>query len=192
MPPTTLPPATPAAHEAVGPWLVAVPHGWPPYDCETHGAACPAARETGEGAVAGPGEAPAGARRAAASVRPRAGGASPGTGTTAAWPRQLAQVIVEILGGSRPSRQLIPWTTDHVRARVADLARLLAAGQRPALQRVVTSRPSASVMEMTMVVSTGPRSRALALRFEHVPERPAAPGRPLRPARWLCTEIETG
>ena len=35
------------------------------------------------------------------------------------------------------------------------------------------------------------RSRALAIRFEHVPARSPVPGRPARPARWLCTEIET-
>jgi hypothetical protein len=45
---------------------------------------------------------------------------------------------------------------------------------------------------MTVVVSFGPRSRALAMRFEHVPARQPAPGLPARPARWLCTEIETG
>jgi hypothetical protein len=56
----------------------------------------------------------------------------------------------------------------------------------------MTSQPAVSVVEMTMVVGCGPRSRALALRFEHRPARPAAPGRPARPARWLCTEIEAG
>jgi hypothetical protein len=55
----------------------------------------------------------------------------------------------------------------------------------------MTSRPTAGVVEMTMVVGFGPRSRALAMRFEHVPARPPVPGRPARPARWLCTEIET-
>ncbi len=54
----------------------------------------------------------------------------------------------------------------------------------------MTSRPAAGVMEMTMVVSFGPRARALAMRLEHVPARPAVPGRPARPGRWLCTEIE--
>jgi hypothetical protein len=42
-----------------------------------------------------------------------------------------------------------------------------------------------------MVVSFGSRSRALAMRFEHVPARLSVPGRPARAARWLCTEIET-
>ena len=54
----------------------------------------------------------------------------------------------------------------------------------------MTSRPAARVVEMTVVLSFGPRSRALALRLELV--RPPAPGLPGRPARWLCTEIEVG
>jgi len=111
---------------------------------------------------------------------------------TAAWPRKFAQVIVEILAGSRPSRQIAAYTTERVRAHVDDLAQVLASGQRPRIQRIVTSRPAASVVEMTVVVSFGPRSRALALRFEHMPARQPAPGLPARPARWLCTEIETG
>src|SRR5208282_1575614 len=36
------PPEPPASS---GPRLIAVPAGWPPYDCETHGAACPVASE---------------------------------------------------------------------------------------------------------------------------------------------------
>jgi hypothetical protein len=110
----------------------------------------------------------------------------------AAWPRKFAQVIVEILAGSRPPRQIVPWTTERVRAHVDDLAQVLVSDQRPRIQRIVTSRPAASVVEMTVVVSFGPRSRALALRFEHMPARPAGPGLPARPARWLCTEIEAG
>jgi hypothetical protein len=45
---------------------------------------------------------------------------------------------------------------------------------------------------MTVVLSFGPRSRALALRLEQLPGRQPAPGLPGRPARWLCTEIEVG
>ena len=106
--------------------------------------------------------------------------------------RQFAQVIVEILAGSRPLRQTIGWTTERVRAQIGDLARVLASDQRPRIKRVVASQPTASVVEMTVVISFGPRSRALAMRFEQMPARQPAPGRPARPARWLCTEIETG
>jgi hypothetical protein len=45
---------------------------------------------------------------------------------------------------------------------------------------------------MTVVACIGPRTRALALRFEHLAARQAAPGLPPRPARWLCTAIEAG
>ena len=92
----------------------------------------------------------------------------------------------------RPGRQLVPLATDRVRARVRGLAPLLASGRRPRVVRIVTSRPAALVVEMTVVADFGPRSRALAIRFEHVAARPAAPGWPARPARWLCTALEAG
>jgi hypothetical protein len=117
-----------------------------------------------------------------------AGGADPAI----AWSRQFAQVIAEILAGARSPRQLIPWTTERVRARIGQLSQTLMPGQKPTIRRIVTSQPTARVVEMTVVLSFGPRSRALALRLEHVPPRRPAPGLPGRPARWLCTEIETG
>ena len=92
----------------------------------------------------------------------------------------------------RPDRQLVTLATDRVRARIAGLAPLLACDRRPRITRIVTSRPAARVVEMTVVANFGPRSRALALRVEHVAARPAAPGWPARPARWLCTAIEAG
>jgi hypothetical protein len=108
------------------------------------------------------------------------------------WSRQFAQVIAEILAGARSPRQLTPWTTERVRARVGQLSQTLIPGQKPRIRRIVTSRPTAHVIEMTVVLGFGPRSRALALRLEHLPPRRPAPGLPGRPARWLCTEIETG
>ena len=166
--------------------LVDIPDAAPPYDCETHGARCPAARDqAGEDELA----------PRAAEPRPgpaRTAGWPAGAGTNAAWPRQFAQVMVEILAGVRPARQIIPWTTDRVQAQIRHLGPVLAGDQRPRIRRVVTSRPAASVVEMTVVVSFGPRSRALAMRLEHVAARPGAPGLPTRPARWLCTELEAG
>ena len=169
--------------------LVTVPAGWPPYDCEAHGAACPATRGATTLDPHVGGHDPEPARLPGSAGLPEPAGPP---GPDAAWPRQFAQVIVEILAGSRPSRQIIPWTTDRVRAQVDRLTRLFTSDQRPRLRRVMTSQPAVSVVEMTMVVGFGPRSRALALRFEHRPERPPAPGRPAQPARWLCTEIEAG
>jgi hypothetical protein len=189
--------------------LISIPDAAPPYDCETHGAACPAARgavgSARELALAGPPGSAGGAAEPQPS-RPAGAAAGPGlavsatglagttalVGTTAAWPRQFAQVMVEILAGVRPPRQVDPVTTDRVRAQIRRLGPVLAADRRPRIQRVVTSRPTAGVVEMTVVVSFGPRSRALAMRLEHVAARDAAPGRPARPARWLCTELETG
>ncbi len=214
-----------------GPRLVAVPDGWPPYDCEAHGAACSAGvgavsaaglaageaaatwntipastalplgtRTTEAAADRAAGPAPAPGRAAGAGSAP---GQSGGTGADpngetgqtpevgAAWLRQFALVLVEILAGFRPAKQLAPWATERARAQIDLLSRAADAEQRPRIRRVMTSRPTAGVVEMTMVVGFGSRSRALAMRFEHVPARPPVPGRPARPARWLCTEIET-
>ena len=195
--------------------LVTVPDSSPPYDCEAHGAACPARRDTAGPDTAGPGTAgPGAAGRDTAGAdllgngqllepAPSAGPASPaGSGSPAtaraldrqgaAWPLQFAQVVVEILAGARSPRQIIPCTTDRVRAHIGELMPLLASDQRPRIQRIVTSRPTARAVEMAVVVSFGPRSRALAVRCEHLPARPAAPGLPPRPARWLCTELIAG
>jgi Family of unknown function (DUF6459) len=189
--------------------LVEIPDAAPPYDCETHRSGCTAA---GEAALASPGAENPGAENPGAADSPgvpsalgvppapgadRAGRAQPGArpdavGTTAAWPRQFAQVMVEILAGVRPPGQIVPWTTDRVRRKIRQLSPLLVSDQRPRIQRIVVSRPVVSVMEMTVVVSVGPRSRALALRFDYVRARPAAPGLPTRPARWVCTTIEAG
>jgi len=193
--------------------LVAVPDGWPPYDCETHGAACSAAApeaaapETGRQPprAAADGEAPVACNAVPARTGTTVGteaaeaGSAPGQNgeaghaarLNAAWPRQFAQVLVEILAGFRPAKQLAPWATERVRAQIDLLSCAADAEQRPRIRRVMTSRPTAGVVEMTMVVGFGSRSRALAMRFEHVPGRPPVPGRPARPARWLCTEIET-
>ena len=216
------PPGLPASS---GPRLITVPAGWPPYDCETHGAACPAAgvvaaaatapgmaaagvvaasmvaaansRADGDQAAdcaaladAGPASAGEASAGEASAGRADAGGALAGRAN--AWPRQFAQVLVEILAGARPSRQVIPWTTEPVRAQIDHLTHELGPDRRPRIQRVVTSRPTARVVEMTVVVSFGTRSKALAMRLEHVPARHPAPGRPARPPRWLCTQIEAG
>ena len=172
-----------------------MPGDWPPYDCEVHGAACPAASEVSvASSCAGldPG-APGGAEPPGPSLTFSASHPAEGTADPAvAWSRQFAQVIAEILAGARSPRQLTPWTTERVRERISLLAQTLVPGQKPRIRRIMTSRPAARVVEMTLVLSFGPRSRALALRLEHLPGRRPAPGLPARPARWLCTEIEIG
>ena len=204
-----------SALRGINPRLVKVPDAAPPYDCQIHGARCPArcpgqtvaATVDGAPAALAPqlAASPAGVPSLGApslgvpsggapSLGAPSGGAPSGGAAdlTSAWPRQLAVVIVEVLAGVRPERQLVALATDRVRARVAGLAPLLACDRRPRITRIVTSRPAARVVEMTVVVNFGPRSRALALRVEHVAARPAAPGWPGRPARWLCTAIEAG
>ena len=175
--------------------LVEVPGGWPPYDCEVHGTACPPTREVSVPSPCAhrergaPEDAdPPGPSLTFSAGRPADGPADP----VVAWSRQFAQVIAEILAGARSPRQLAPWTTERVRDRISLLAQTLTPGQRPRIRRIVTSRPAARVVEMTVVLSFGPRSRALALRLEQLPGRQPAPGLPARPARWLCTEIEVG
>jgi hypothetical protein len=208
--------------------LVKVPDTAPPYDCETHGANCPALRDLFETGIADPltlpdawGPRPGidSSRRPGVDSSRRPGvdsGRRPGTpeldvpageaaatvpaaartaaaaGTTAAWPWQSAQVMVEILTGVRPVRQVIPWATDRVLAQIRGVIPGFTSDRRPRIQRVVTSRPAAGVVELTVVAYIGTRTRALAMRFEHVAARAAAPGLPPRPARWLCTAIEAG
>jgi Family of unknown function (DUF6459) len=99
-------------------------------------------------------------------------------------------VLVETLAGSRPPRQMSSWATDRARARIQRLGPMLAAGQRPRLRRVVAFRPASDVIEMTVIVSFGPRVRALAIRLEHGPPPRALPGHQPRKSRWLCTEVE--
>jgi hypothetical protein len=192
------PPESPASSELR---LITVPAGWPPYDCETHGAACPVARAAAltkpnvshrAPALAGPPRPTAPPLALVQSTADQGTADQGSAGQATALPRKFAQVIVEILAGSRPLRQTVGWTTDRVRAQIGDLTQVLASDQRPRIRRVVTSQPAASVVEMTVVVAFGARSRALAMRFEHMPARQPRPGLPARPARWLCTELETG
>jgi hypothetical protein len=163
--------------------LVKVPDAAPPYDCPAHGAWCAAAVEPAADTPA-----------AAWPALPGPPAAVPGPPAAALDPatRSLAVVIVEVLAGVRPDRQLALLATDRVRARARGLAPLLASDRRPKIQRIVTSRPAARVVELTVVANFGPRSRALAMRFEHVAGRPAGPGSAARPARWSCTALEAG
>jgi hypothetical protein len=188
--------------------LVKVPDVAPPYDCQVHDARCPARTveiATPPAGAAPVAVAPAAATRCAAGAGSPAGagsaagpdlvagaGSAAGADLVAAWPRRLAVVVVEVLAGVRPDRQLAPLATDRVRARIRSLAPLLACDRRPRIQRIVVSRPAEPVVELTVVADFGRRSRALALRVEHVTARPAAPGWSARPARWLCTAIEAG
>jgi hypothetical protein len=169
-----------APDELAGLRLVEVPDAAPPYDGQADGDC-----DRAQVASPEPAEDPGLARAPAAGTR---GLGAPASGPAAA----LAVVIVEALAGVRPERQLLPLTTDRVRARIRRLAPLLRCDQRPRVLRILASQPAPRVVEMAVVAAFGPRSRALALRLEQAAARPATPGRPVRPARWRCTAIEAG
>ncbi len=153
-----------------------IPDAAPPYD----GEASPPARA---------GEPEAGSE--AGGTRNRQGG---GTGAAPAsppaWPGRFAQVLAETLAGSRPSRQIVPWTTERARDHIQRLGPQLASGQQPRVRRVITFHPSRDVLEMSVVVGFGPRVRALAVRLERAGPPPAAGSRPPEAGRWLCTAVE--
>ena len=103
------------------------------------------------------------------------------------WPSQFAQAVAEALAGSRPARQLTPWTTERARRRIRQLGPMLATDHRPTVRRVMTSAPAADVLEVTAVVRFGPRLRVLALRLELEQPRAYRQGG----GRWCCTAIES-
>jgi hypothetical protein len=95
-------------------------------------------------------------------------------------PRQFALLLAEVLAGVRPARQLTPWLSKRGSVHLHRLMPLFAGGRQPRVLRVLTTRPAPDVVEMTLVVVAGGRTRALAARLER------AEG----PQRWLCTDIE--
>ena len=144
-------------------------------------------------------------------------GSTAGSATIAGtWPSQFAQVLSETLAGSRPTSQLVPWTTEQTRKRISQLGPMLAspgapgvpagpprgraAARQPRVRRVIVTSPVHGVLEMTVIVDIGPRSRAVAVRLERASadEDPAdtpmgrQPARATRhgPGNWLCTAVE--
>jgi Family of unknown function (DUF6459) len=97
--------------------------------------------------------------------------------SAAEWPQQFARLLAEALAGARPARQILPWTSERARLHLHNLTPLFGGGQRPRVLRVIASRPTREVIEMTVIVRVGTRTRALAIRLEHT-------------QRWVCTDIE--
>jgi Family of unknown function (DUF6459) len=206
--------------DAAGVRLVAVPDSAPPYDDERPAAAPGGSRRlrrltlaTGPGAVLRAAASGAAAAPAShADPEPPCEPAIPGQGTmhrqppaagqsgsnpprrgqpaAAEWPGQFAQALAETLAGSRPQGQMVPWTTDQARKRIRQLGPMLAGGVQPRVRRVLTSRPTSGVVEMTVIVGFGSSVRALAVRLERDGPHGATPGRAARAARWVCTAIE--
>jgi hypothetical protein len=120
-----------------------------------------------------------------------------------AWPRQFAVLLAESLTGDRPVRQIRPWLSPRGSVHLHRLLPLFGDGQRARVHRVMTTRPTPDVIEMTLVVAVGPRIRALAVRLalatpeqrpgwrEKLPAPAPAPApRAAASPRWLCTDIE--
>jgi hypothetical protein len=107
---------------------------------------------------------------------------APAPETGGVLPGQFAVFLVECLAGVRPARQLTQWLSKRGSVHLHRLMPLFAGGHQPRVLRVLTTRPVPGVIEMTMVVATGPRTRALAVRLEQSGQ----------PQRWLCTDIEAG
>lgn len=92
-------------------------------------------------------------------------------------PRQFAVLLAEVLAGVRPERQMAPWLSKRGSVHLHRLMPLFTGGHQPRVLRVLTARPAPDVVEMTLVVVTGARTRAIAVRLA-------------RADRWLCTDIE--
>jgi Family of unknown function (DUF6459) len=176
--------------------LCLIPDSAPPYDAEVAAAGRDLATGPPERGPADQGPAERGPADQGPAGESRAEPAPPGArGVLVAagppgWPGQFAQVLAETLAGSRPPRQLVPWTTERARDRIQRLGPQLSGGQQPRIRRVVTCHPTADTLEMTVVVGFGNRVHALAVRLERADSRPAAGGRAGRPGRWLCTTVE--
>jgi hypothetical protein len=106
------------------------------------------------------------------------------------WAHRYAQAVVEIVGGDRPVTQVLRWTTPEVYANLARRAHLVSrAGSRPSgvatrplvrpqVMGVRTCFLASDLVEVSVRVRYGERSRAIAARLE------------LRSGRWQCSALE--
>lgn len=114
---------------------------------------------------------------AAAAGPPR----SPAVEQGPALPRQFAVLLAEVLAGVRPARQIAPWLSQRGSLHLRRLMPLFKSEQQPKVLRILTTRPAPTVIEMTMILVTGSRPRALAIRLEY----------DLRQQHWHCTDLES-
>ena len=116
-----------------------------------------------------------------------------------AW--QFALLLAESLTGARPVRHILPWLSQRGTAHLYQLLPRFNGGQGARIQRIMTAQPSPDVLEMTLIVAVGPRTRALAVRLARTEPMPQPQWRATLPAqtpdarsaassRWLCTDIE--
>jgi hypothetical protein len=93
--------------------------------------------------------------------------------------------LAEALAGARPLRQVLPWMSERGSMQLRRALPLFGGGHRPRILRVLTAAPSPDVIEMTLIVAAGPRTRAVAVRLERSPQAQRRTAPP-----WLCTDIE--
>ena len=153
----------PAADDLSALRLLALPDLGPPFDDDPAAGAI----VTAEAGTVGPGR----GNRDGAATAAAAGPADTGAGAAQAradsdWARRFALLLCEALAGARPIRQIQPWTTERARPKLERLMPLFGGGQRPRVLRVITTRPTRDVIEMTVVVGLERRTRALAVRLE--------------------------
>ncbi|HEX3932382.1 MAG TPA: Rv3235 family protein [Nocardioides sp.] len=96
---------------------------------------------------------------------------------------RICAAVVEVVGGDRPVSQLVRWASPEVYHDLARRAHLVAAaaGRRPGAGGVQSVRPqlvgvrtcfvTGSCAEVSLRVRYGPRSRAVAARFELLRDR---------------------
>jgi len=106
------------------------------------------------------------------------------------WVGRFGQAAVEIVGGDRPVTQLLRWTTAEVYAELERRAGVVgrAGHHQPGQTTVQPVRPrvlsvhsyfvTPQVVETSIHVRFGARSRALAARFE------------ARRDHWICTALQ--
>jgi hypothetical protein len=99
--------------------------------------------------------------------------------------RQLAQGIAEVLAGARPVRQLEDAVTLDVLGVLGRAAGRLGRSadrptRRPIVRAIHVDSPCPGVAEAAVVIDTGVRVRAIALRLE------------VRGGRWRCTDLALG
>jgi len=191
----------PAADDLSALRLLALPDLGPPFDDDPAAGAI----VTAEAGTVGLGR----SNRDGAATADAAATADTGAGAARAradsdWARQFALLLSEALGGARPVRQILPLTTERTRLQLDRLMPLFRSGRRPRVLRVITTRPTRDVIEMTVVVGLERRTRALAVRLERTDPadrsgrrdqsarlKQAGHSRPAQLSpRWLCTAVE--
>lgn len=166
------------------PRLVPVPALDPPYDDELPERP---ARPSTQGALALAFTAPTDARPPLLRVVDTAAATSatrPLLPDPRGWAARLLQVAFEVLQGQRAAAQLTRWTSPQVYAQLAGHARRQPrCGQqtgRALVRSVHVCTPREGVAEVSALIRSGTRLRAVALRLE------------ARRGHWCCTALELG